>query len=56
VNDTLTIVFICIGLIFVGGVISFMKQGLPKGVVVLLGIAAAMFIALGVLRWIGKSS
>jgi hypothetical protein len=39
---------IVVGLFLVGGVVSFAKQGLPRGVVVLLGICAAMFIVAGI--------
>jgi hypothetical protein len=43
-------VLIAVGLFLVGGVISFVKQGLPRGVIVLLGLCAVMFIGAGVLR------
>ncbi|MCF2530402.1 hypothetical protein [Yinghuangia soli] len=47
---TLTVVFIALGLFLIGGVISFAKQGMPKGVIVLLGLCAAMSLAAGLLR------
>ncbi|MFC5723110.1 hypothetical protein ACFP1Z_23355 [Streptomyces gamaensis] len=46
----LSAALIIVGLFLVGGIISFLKQGMPKGVVVLLGIAAAMCLTAGVLR------
>ncbi|WP_175548763.1 hypothetical protein [Mangrovactinospora gilvigrisea] len=51
-KDTLTIILICIGLMFAGGVYSFAKQQMPKQVVVLVGVASALFLALGVYRWV----
>ncbi|GAA2477231.1 hypothetical protein ACFW9F_17525 [Streptomyces sp. NPDC059506] len=42
--------FIVLGLFLLGGVISFWKQGLPKSVVVVLGIGAAMSLAAGLMR------
>ncbi|MEU1539862.1 hypothetical protein OG539_13560 [Actinacidiphila glaucinigra] len=44
------ILFILLGLFLAGGVYSFWKQKLPKGVVVLLGIGSAMSLAAGLLR------
>ncbi|MER0243986.1 hypothetical protein ACMA1D_02790 [Streptomyces sp. 796.1] len=46
----LSTVLIVVGLFLLGGVISFSKQGMPKGVIVLLGISAAMCLLAGVLR------
>ncbi|MFE3097164.1 hypothetical protein ACFXG1_25455 [Streptomyces sp. NPDC059248] len=48
--NTLSTILIVVGLFFLGGVYSFAKQGLPKGVVVLLSIAAGMALTAGVLR------
>ncbi|MEV5507518.1 hypothetical protein [Streptomyces orinoci] len=48
-NGTST-ALILVGLFLVGGIISFLKQGMPKGLIVLLGIGAAMCLAAGVLR------
>ncbi|MCF3104314.1 hypothetical protein [Streptomyces roseoverticillatus] len=45
-NTTLIVV----GLFLVGGIISFLKQGMPKSIIVLLGIGAAMCLAAGTLR------
>ena len=42
---------IFLGLFLIGGVISFAKQGLPKVLVGVLGVCAALAIAAGVLRW-----
>lgn len=47
---TLAVVLIALGLFLIGGVISFVKQGMPKGVVVLLGLCGAMSLAAGLLR------
>ena len=44
------VLFILLGLFLAGGVYSFWKQKLPKGVVVLLGIGSAMSLAAGLLR------
>ena len=45
-----SVLFILLGLFLAGGVYSFWKQQLPKGVVVLLGIGSAMSLAAGLLR------
>ncbi|MEU6522280.1 hypothetical protein ABZ892_05375 [Streptomyces sp. NPDC046924] len=41
---------IVVGLFFVGGVVSFIKQKMPRSLVVVLAIGAAMCLAAGVLR------
>ncbi|WP_171169318.1 hypothetical protein [Streptomyces sp. I05A-00742] len=41
---------ILVGLFLIGGIVSFVKQGMPKGVIVLLGIGAAMALTAGVMR------
>ncbi|ADI11030.1 MULTISPECIES: hypothetical protein [Streptomyces] len=46
----LSTAFIVLGLFLLGGVYSFVKQGLPKSVIVLLGIGAAMSLMAGILR------
>ncbi|MGW6136818.1 hypothetical protein ACWFRM_29020 [Streptomyces sp. NPDC055144] len=46
----LNTVLIVVGLFLIGGVISFVKQGLPKSLIALLSIAAAMCLVAGVLR------
>jgi hypothetical protein len=42
--------FILLGLFLGGGVYSFWRQQMPKGVIALLGIGAAMSLAAGLLR------
>ncbi len=46
----LSTVLIVVGLFFVGGIISFAKQQMPKGLIVLLSIAGGMCLLAGVLR------
>jgi hypothetical protein len=46
----LSTVLIVVGLFLVGGIISFVKQQMPKSLVVLLSIGAAMCLVAGVLR------
>ncbi|WP_181383664.1 hypothetical protein [Streptomyces sp. NWU339] len=46
----LSTALIVVGLFFVGGVVSFIRQKMPKGVVVVLAIGAAMCLTAGVLR------
>jgi len=46
----LNTILILLGLFLAGGVYSFSKQGMPKGVVVLLAIASLMCLVAGVLR------
>ncbi len=46
----LSTILIVVGLFLAGGVYSFIKQGMPKGPVVLLGIASVMCLVAGVLR------
>ncbi|MEU1088507.1 hypothetical protein ACFYPN_01890 [Streptomyces sp. NPDC005576] len=46
----LNTILIVVGLFLAGGVYSFAKQGMPRGVIVLLGIAAAFCLVAGVLR------
>ncbi|GAA3306395.1 hypothetical protein [Streptomyces cinereospinus] len=41
---------IVVGLFLVGGIISFVKQRMPTGLIVLLSIGAAMCLVAGVLR------
>lgn len=45
--NTGAIALIALGLFLLGGVISFVKQKQPRGVVVLLGIGAAMSFGAG---------
>ncbi|CAL9418363.1 hypothetical protein ACH4LN_22715 [Streptomyces albus] len=46
----LAALLIFVGLFLAGGAISFWKQQLPKGVVVLLSLASAMCLVAGILR------
>ncbi|WP_196217901.1 hypothetical protein [Streptomyces blattellae] len=46
----LSTILIVVGLFLVGGIISFAKQDMPKSLIVLLSIGAAMCLAAGVLR------
>ncbi len=46
----LSTVLIVLGLFLVGGIVSFVKQQMPKSLVVLLSIGAAMCLVAGVLR------
>ncbi|MEU6378007.1 hypothetical protein [Streptomyces sp. NPDC046909] len=46
----LSTVLIVLGLFLVGGIISFAKQQMPKSLIVLLSIGAAMCLVAGVLR------
>ncbi|KOX21874.1 amidotransferase [Streptomyces sp. NRRL F-6491] len=41
---------IVVGLFLLGGIYSFARQQMPKGVIVLLSLGAAMCLAAGVLR------
>ena len=42
---------ILLGLFLLGGVISFAKQNMSKGLIVVLGLCSVMAIASGVMRW-----
>ncbi|MFE9447691.1 hypothetical protein [Streptomyces sp. NPDC006739] len=46
----LSTLLIVVGLFLVGGIISFAKQQMPKSLIVLLSIGAAMCLAAGILR------
>ncbi|MFJ6983508.1 MULTISPECIES: hypothetical protein [unclassified Streptomyces] len=46
----LSTVLIVVGLFLVGGIISFVKQDMPRSLVVLLSVSAAMCIVAGVMR------
>ncbi|MGW1071719.1 hypothetical protein [Streptomyces sp. NPDC002537] len=48
--NSLSTILIVVGLFLLGGVISFAKQGFPKGVLVLLGIGSAMCLVAGIMR------
>ncbi|MFI2639633.1 hypothetical protein [Streptomyces sp. NPDC018610] len=46
----LSTILIVVGLFLVGGIISFVKQQMPRSLIVLLSIAAAMCLVAGVMR------
>ncbi|MFD3655852.1 hypothetical protein ACTU45_25055 [Streptomyces sp. 24-1644] len=46
----LNTILIVVGLFLAGGVYSFAKQDMPKGLVVLLGIGSVMCLLAGILR------
>ncbi|GAB2839153.1 hypothetical protein GCM10027074_01910 [Streptomyces deserti] len=46
----LSTLLIVVGLFLVGGIISFVKQQMPKSLIVLLSIGAAMCLVAGVMR------
>ncbi|CAM5257652.1 MULTISPECIES: hypothetical protein [Streptomyces] len=46
----LSTILIVVGLFLAGGVYSFSKQGMPKGVIVLLSIGSVMCLVAGILR------
>ncbi|MFF8033928.1 MULTISPECIES: hypothetical protein [unclassified Streptomyces] len=46
----LSTVLIVVGLFFVGGIVSFVKQKMPTSLIVVLSIGAAMCLVAGVLR------
>ncbi|MCM2392361.1 hypothetical protein [Streptomyces albipurpureus] len=46
----LSTILIVVGMFLLGGMYSFKKQGMPRGVIVLLGIASMMCLLAGVLR------
>ncbi|MFD1657347.1 hypothetical protein ACFSL4_03630 [Streptomyces caeni] len=48
-NGTST-VLIVVGLFLVGGIISFVRQKMPKSLIVLLSVGAAMCLVAGVMR------
>ncbi|MER5359924.1 hypothetical protein [Streptomyces sp. NPDC002785] len=46
----LNTILILVGLFLAGGVYSFSKQKMPRGVIVLLGLASVMCLVAGVMR------
>ncbi|MEV0982276.1 MULTISPECIES: hypothetical protein [unclassified Streptomyces] len=46
----LSTVLIVVGLFLIGGIISFVKQQMPRSLIVLLSIGAAMCLVAGVMR------
>ena len=50
-NSYSAALLIMLGLFLLGGVISFVKQGMSKAIVSLLGLCSVLAIASGVMRW-----
>ncbi|WP_034269265.1 hypothetical protein [Actinospica robiniae] len=50
-NSYSAALLILLGLFLAGGVISFAKQNMSKGIVTLLGLCSVMALAAGVMRW-----
>ncbi|WP_194238634.1 hypothetical protein [Streptomyces spongiae] len=48
--NSLSTLLIVVGLFLLGGIYSFVKQKMPKGLIVLLSIGAGMCLVAGVLR------
>ncbi|MEU4060914.1 hypothetical protein AB0F25_00555 [Streptomyces wedmorensis] len=48
--NSLSTILIVVGLFLLGGIYSFVKQQMPKGVIVLVALASAMCLGAGVLR------
>ena len=46
----LSTILIVVGLFLAGGIYSFVKQQMPKSLIVLLSVSAAMCLVAGVLR------
>ncbi|CAL9410261.1 hypothetical protein OOK44_08560 [Streptomyces cellulosae] len=46
----LSTVLIVVGLFFVGGIISFVKQKMPKSLITLMSVGAALCIVTGLLQ------
>ncbi|MFF0788496.1 MULTISPECIES: hypothetical protein [unclassified Streptomyces] len=46
----LSTILIVVGLFLVGGIVSFVKQKMPRSLIVLLSIGAAMCLVAGVMR------
>ncbi|WP_203615350.1 hypothetical protein [Streptomyces sp. SID13726] len=46
----LSTILIVVGLFLAGGIYSFVKQGMPKQLIVLLSVGAAMCLVAGVMR------
>lgn len=48
--NTAAAVYIFLGIFLASGVYSFWKQKLPKSVIILLGVSAAMSLTAGLMR------
>ncbi|WP_181446859.1 hypothetical protein [Streptomyces sp. NTH33] len=46
----LSTLLIVVGLFLVGGIVSFVKQQMPKSLIVLLSLGAALCLVAGVMR------
>ncbi|MFE0647757.1 hypothetical protein ACFVZH_04070 [Streptomyces sp. NPDC059534] len=46
----LSTILIVVGLFLLGGIYSFVKQQMPKGLILLVGFGAVMCLGAGVLR------
>ncbi|MFB7103168.1 hypothetical protein [Streptomyces hydrogenans] len=46
----LSTILIVVGLFLLGGIYSFVKQQMPKGLIVLLSVGAVMCLTAGVMR------
>ncbi|MEV7533611.1 hypothetical protein [Streptomyces hydrogenans] len=46
----LSTILIVVGLFLLGGIYSFVKQQMPKGLIALLSVGAVMCLAAGVMR------
>jgi hypothetical protein len=50
-NSYSAALLILLGLFLLGGVISFAKQGISKGIIFMLGVCSVLALASGILRW-----
>jgi hypothetical protein len=50
-NSYSAALLILLGLFLLGGVISFAKQGISKGIIFMLAVCSVLALASGVLRW-----
>lgn len=50
-NSYAAALLIMLGLFLLGGVISFVKQGMSKALITVLALCSVMAIASGVMRW-----
>lgn len=50
-NSYSAALLIMLGLFLLGGVISFVKQGLSKMIILAMGVCSGLALASGVMRW-----
>lgn len=50
-NSYSAALLILLGLFLAGGVFSFIKQGISKGVITVLAVCSVLALASGVMRW-----